>query len=74
MEIYQVKILNSKAKDLLGELVEKKLIKMDEERNLFGLTSEQKKSIRISRSQIKSGNYKSHKTVVSNLKKWLKEK
>jgi hypothetical protein len=74
METYQVKILSSKAKDLLVELVDKKLIQMDEEKNLFSLTPEQKKSIRISRSQIKKGKYKSHKTVVSNLKKWLKEK
>ncbi len=74
METYQVKILNSKAKDLLVELADKKLIQMDEEKNLFSLTSEQKKSIRVSRSQIKEGNYKSHKSVVSNLKKWLKEK
>ena len=74
METFQVKILNPKAKDLLVELVDKKLIQMDEEKNLFSLTPGQKKSIRISRSQIKEGKYKPHKTVVSDLKKWLKSK
>ncbi|HPM30496.1 MAG TPA: hypothetical protein PLJ60_09165 [Chryseolinea sp.] len=69
METFQIKILNPKAKDMLIELVDQKLIAMDEEKNLFHLTSSQKKSIRISRTQIKEGKYKLHKTVVSDLKK-----
>lgn len=74
METFQIKILNPKAKDVLVELANQKFIQMDEEKNLFKLNSSQKKSITISRAQVKDGKYKSHKTVVSDLKKWLKSK
>ncbi len=74
METFQIKILNPKAKGLLTQLADQKFIRIEEEKNLFGLTTGQKKSIEISRKQVKDGKFKSHKTVVSNLKKWLKDK
>lgn len=74
METFQIKILDPKGKELPVELADQKLIQINEEKNLFSLTLGQKKSIRVSRTQIKEGNYKSHKTVVSDLKKWLKNK
>lgn len=55
METFQVKILKPKAKALLNELADQNLIQLNEEKNLFSLTSGQKKSIRISRTQVKAG-------------------
>jgi len=74
METYQIRILNPKAKNLLEELADLKLIQIEHEKSLFPLNTQQKKSIKISRAQVKNGEYKSHKTVMSDLKKWLKNK
>ena len=74
METIQIKILNPKAKGLLTKLADQKFIQIEEEKKIFSLTTGQKKSIQVSRSQVKEGKFKSHKTVVSDLKKWLKEK
>ena len=72
METLQIKILNPKAKNLLNELSDLKLIRIEEEQELYKLSPENKKSIRVSRLQVKNGEYKSHKTVVTNFKRWLK--
>jgi hypothetical protein len=74
METFHVRILKPRAKALLTKLVDQNLIRLEEEKDLFTLTPGQKKSIRVSRTQIKEGKYKPHKTVVSDLKKWIKSK
>lgn len=74
MQTVQVKILKPKAKTLLAELANLKLIKIAEEKPLFKLSKEQKRSIAISRREVKNGQFDTHKTVMSDLKKWLKNK
>ena len=73
METIQVKINNPKAKRILDDLADLKLITISKE-DAFPLTSSQKKSITISRRQIKDGKYKTHKKVLSEAKGWLKSR
>lgn len=73
METIQVKINNPKAKRILDELADLKLITISEE-EIFNLTPGQRKSIPTSRKQIKNGQFKVHKKVVSQMKQWLKTK
>lgn len=70
----QVKVLNPKAKKILDELEGLKLISIREEEDIFILSRDHKKSIAISRRQIKEGKYKSSKEVISGLRKWAKER
>lgn len=74
METVQIKIINPKAKKLLNGMEDLKLISIDSDHKLFPLTDHQKKSISISRKQIKKGDFKSHKTVIKNAREWMKEK
>ena len=74
METVQIKIINPKAKKLLTWMEDLKLISIDIDHKLFPLTDHQKKSIAISRKQIKKGDFKSHKTVIKNAREWMKEK
>ncbi len=74
METLQVKILNQKAKRILDELAGLKLITIKEEEELFSLNGIQRKSIAISRKQIKNGEFKTNSAVIKDLKKWLKSK
>lgn len=73
MEMLQVKINNPKAKKILTNLADLNLITISEE-EIFPLTRAQKKSISISRKQIKKGEIRSHKSVISEMKRWLKSK
>ena len=73
MPTLQIKILNPRARNLLTELADLNMIEI-EGMHPFPLTEKQKKSIQISRAQVKQGKYRSHKTVMSDVKKWLKEK
>jgi hypothetical protein len=41
--------------------------------DIYKLTPEQKESIRVSREQIKRGEFKSHETVMKETRKWLKK-
>jgi hypothetical protein len=68
----QVKVLNPKAKRILDDLASLKLISIKEE-STFTLTPLQKKSIEVSRKQIKAGKFRNNKSVISDLKKWVKE-
>ena len=43
-------------------------------KELYQLTDEQKKSIKISRSQLDKGEYLDHSEVIGNLEQWLKNK
>lgn len=52
----QVRILNPRAKRILNDLASLKLIEIKKEEP-FQLSAAQKKSIEISRKQIKSGKY-----------------
>ncbi|QOI97158.1 MAG: hypothetical protein HRU69_06485 [Flammeovirgaceae bacterium] len=70
----QVKVLNPKARKILDELASLKLIKISAEEELFPLTSQQKKSIEISRKELKKGLYKENKQVLSSLRSWVKRK
>jgi hypothetical protein len=74
METVQIKIINPKAKKLLSGLEDLKLISISKEKELFPLTDGQLKSISISRTQIKKGQFKTHDQVISSLRAWLKEK
>lgn len=71
METVQIKIINPKAKKLLNGMEDLKLISIDRDYKLFPLTDPQKKSISISRKQIKKGEFKSHETVMKNAKEWV---
>jgi len=73
METVQIKIINPKAKKLLNGLEDLKLISISKE-EFFPLSDLQKKSISISRRQIKKGQFKKHDKVMADLRKWLKEK
>lgn len=42
------------------------------DKNVFRLSAEQKRSIAISREQIRKGKFRSNETVLSGVKKWLK--
>jgi hypothetical protein len=53
------------------ETVQIKIIKKKE---LFQLTNLQRKSISISRRQIKRGKFKTHDIAMKELREWLKEK
>jgi hypothetical protein len=68
----QVKVLNPKAKRILDDLASLKLISIKEE-STFSLTPSQKKSIEVSRKQIKAGKFRNNQSVISDLKKWVKE-
>ncbi len=68
----QVKVLNPKAKKILTELASLKLIHITEEKELFPLSKAHKKSIALSRRQIKNGQVKSTKEVLDGLRKWVK--
>lgn len=68
-----VKILNPKAKQILDDLASLKLISLEEE-PVFKLTAPQKKSIQVSRNQIKNGKFRNNQSVISDLNTWLKEK
>lgn len=70
----QVKVLNPKARRILDELASRKLIKIAEEEELFPLTAQQKKSIEVSRKELKKGLYKDNKQVLSELRVWAKRK
>ena len=74
METVQIKIINPKAKKLSNGLEDLKLISISKIDKLFSLSESQKKSIAISRKQIKKGKFKKHAEVVSGLRQWLKEK
>jgi hypothetical protein len=74
METVQIKIINPKAKKLLTDLEDLKLIRISQENELFPLTDKQKKSIAISRKQVKKGQFKTHDKVIAELRGWLKEK
>jgi hypothetical protein len=74
METVQIKIINPKAKKLLSGMEDLKLISIDTESNLYPLTEQQKKSISISRKEIKKGEFKSHSQVMKNAREWMKEK
>ncbi len=74
METVQIKIINPKAKKLLSGLEDLKLISIFKEEKSFLLSADQKKSISISRRQIKKGQFKKHDKVMADLKEWLKEK
>lgn len=67
----QVKVLNPKAKRILDDLASLKLISIKEEPT-FTLTAAQKKSIEISRKQIKAGKFRDNQSVISDLKAWMK--
>jgi hypothetical protein len=69
----QVRILNPKAKKILSDLASLKLIKIEKE-EIFELSTAQKKSIEISRKQIKSGKFRNHRAVMTDLKSWVKER
>jgi hypothetical protein len=69
----QVKILNPKAKRILDDLASLRLISIQKEEP-FPLTDAHKKSIEISRRQIKSGQFKENGQVMSGLRSWLSEK
>lgn len=72
METVQIKIINPKAKKLLSGMEDLKLISIN--KNLFPLTELQKKSISISRKQIKKGEVKPHEDVIKNAREWMKGK
>ena len=71
METVQIIIINPKAKKLLNGMEDLKLISIDSDYKLFPLTDPQKKSISISRKQIKKGKFQSHETVMKNAKEWV---
>ncbi len=71
--VLQVKVLNPKAKRILDDLASLKLISIKEE-SPFPLTSPQKRSIEISRKQIKAGKFRDSHSVISDLRAWMKEK
>lgn len=73
METVQIKIINPKAKKLLSRMEDLKLIRINHE-SLFPLTELQKKSISISRKQIKNGETKAHEIVIKNAREWMKGK
>ena len=68
-----IKVLNPKAKRILDDLASLKLISIKEE-SVFKLSPSQKKSIEISRKQIKAGKFRDNQAVISDLKAWIKEK
>lgn len=74
METVQVKIINPKAKKLLTGLQDLKLISISKEDKLFPLSDIQKKSISISRKEIKNGEHKSHSRVMKDAREWMKRK
>jgi hypothetical protein len=74
METIQIKIINPKAKKLLNGLEDLKLIRISKAEKLFPLTGAQKKSISISRTQIKKGQFKTHDKVINSAREWMKEK
>jgi hypothetical protein len=73
METVQIKNINPKAKKLLSGMEDLKLISINAD-NLFPLTNTQKKSIAISRKQIKKGDFKDHEMVMRSAREWIKEK
>jgi hypothetical protein len=74
METVQIKIINPKAKKLLTGLEDLRLISISKEDKLFPLTDLQKKSISISRKQIKNGEFKTHDKVMKSAREWMKGK
>ncbi|UXE65286.1 MAG: hypothetical protein KA713_12385 [Chryseotalea sp. WA131a] len=74
METVQIKIINPKAKKLLSGMEDLKLIRINVADNLFPLTDEQKKSITMSRKQIKKGDFKEHGVVMKSAREWIKGK
>ena len=42
------------------------------DKHLYRLSADQKRSIEISREQIKKGKFRSNESVLSDVKKWLK--
>jgi signal recognition particle subunit SEC65 len=74
METVQIKIINPKAKKLLTDLEDLKLIRISQQDELFPLTDRQKQSIAISRKQVKKGQFKTHDKVIEELRGWLREK
>ena len=74
METVQIKIINPKAKKLLSGMEDLNLIRINVADNLFPLTDVQKKSIAISRKQIKKGDFKEHGTVMKGAREWIKGK
>lgn len=74
METVQIKIINPKAKKLLSGMEDLKLISINGMENLFPLTGAQKKSIAISRKQIKKGDFTEHHTVMKTAREWIKRK
>jgi hypothetical protein len=71
MEIIEISILDPKVKKILADLADLDLIELGK---VHKLNSEQRRKISIGRSQIKNGKIKDHKSVISGLEKWLKEK
>jgi hypothetical protein len=74
MTTLQVKIHNQKARKILNELAELKLISIKEEDELFVLSPSQHKRISTGRKQIKNGSFRTNDVVMKDLKKWLKGK
>ena len=68
-----VKVLNPKAKRILDDLASLKLISIKEE-PVFKLNPSQKRSIEISRKQVKAGKFRDNQSVISDLRAWIKEK
>ena len=74
METLQIQIINPKAKKLLNGLEDLNLISISKADKLFPLSVWQKKSIAVSRNQIKKGQFKKHDKVMTDLSQWLNEK
>jgi hypothetical protein len=68
----QVKILNPKAKRILDDLASLRLISIETTKP-FPLSLDQQKSISVSRTQLKKGQFKKNAKVISELRSWLKE-
>jgi signal recognition particle subunit SEC65 len=74
METIQINIINPKAKKFLNGLKDLNLISISKAEKLFPLSQWQKRSIAVSRKQIKKGQFKTHEKVMADAKQWLKEK
>lgn len=75
MDTFQVRIINPKAKNILKELAELKLIAISEgEMEYFPLTADQKKRIAAGRKNIRQGKHLTHKNAMAELRKWVSKK